>query len=175
LKKILQLRINGLEPELKEKIKILPAKYQLSSGNTDIGKMIKEITRLDNTKEGDIVLVPYNVENKHWVDLIFKKSSEGFEVIYSDPENKPIEQILLLDLKRELEFAGQKLEFKQQVVEDQKYNNCGSEIIENFMYYLTSHRVSQEQAVLFHSQLIENDLYNTETRIVGDNLSTTEY
>ena len=50
-----------------------------------------------------------------------------------------------------------------------------SRIIENFMYYLTSHRVSQEQAVLFHSQLIENDLYNTETRIVGDNLSTTEY
>ena len=174
IEKILQLRINDLEPELKEKIKILPAKYQLSAGNTDIDKMIEEITRLD-TKEGDIVLVPYNVENKHWVDLIFKKSSEGFEVIYSDPENKPIEQILLVDLKRELEFAGQKLEFKQQVVEDQKYNNCGSEIIENFMYYLTSHRVSQEQAVLFHSQLIENDLYNTETRIVGDNLSTTEY
>lgn len=118
IEKILQLRINDLEPELKEKIKILPAKYQLSAGNTDIDKMIEEITRLD-TKEGDIVLVPYNVENKHWVDLIFKKSSEGFEVIYSDPENKPIEQILLLDLKRELEFAGQKLEFKQQVVECQ--------------------------------------------------------
>ena len=173
IEKILQLRINDLEPKLKEKIKILPAKYQLSAGNTDIDKMIEEVTRLD-TKEGDIVLVPYNVENKHWVDLIFKKSGEGFEIIYSDPENKPIEQILLVDLKRELEFAGQKLEFKQQVVEDQKYNNCGSEIIENFMYYLTSHRVSQEQAVLFHSQLIENDLYNTETRIVGDNISTTD-
>ena len=136
--------------------------------------MIEEITRLD-TKEGDIFLVPYNVENKHWIDLIFKKSSEGFEVIYSDPENKSIEQILLVDLKRELEFAGQKLEFKHKVVEDQKYYNCGSEMMENFMYYLTSHRVPQEQAVLFHSQLIENDLYNTETRIVGDNLSTTEY
>lgn len=61
-----------MEPKLKEKIKILPAKYQLSAGNTDIDKMIEEVTRLD-TKEGDIVLVPYNVENKHWVDLIFKK------------------------------------------------------------------------------------------------------
>jgi len=174
IEKILQLRINDLEPELKEKIKVLSAKYQLSSRNTDMDKIIGEITKLD-VKEEAIVLVPYNVENKHWVDLIFKKNIKGFEVIYSDPENKPIEPILLVDLQRELERAGQKLEFETQVVEGQKYNNCGSEMIENFMYYLTGHRIPQEQAVLFHSQLIENDLYNIETRTVGEyNSSITE-
>ncbi len=43
-------------------------------------------------------------------------------------------------------------------VEAQKYNNCGSEVIENFMQYLTGERVDQESAVAVHSMLLEDAL-----------------
>ena len=43
-------------------------------------------------------------------------------------------------------------------VEQQKYANCGSEVIENFILYLTGKRVSQEKAIELHSKLVENAL-----------------
>ncbi len=163
IEKILQLRIKDLGHELREKIKMLPAKYQLSSENADIDKIIEEIAKL-HTKECDIILVPYNIENKHWVSLIFKNNNKSFEVIYSDPENKPINHILLAELERGIiEHLGKNLQFRQQVIEQQKYNNCGAEVIENFILYLTGKRVSQEKAIELHSKLVENELLNVDS------------
>ena len=51
------------------------------------------------------------------------------------------------------------LQFKQIQVEQQKYNNCGPEVIENFIWWLTDgYRLSQEDAVAIHSAIVEEDL-----------------
>ena len=51
-------------------------------------------------------------------------------------------------------------------VEAQKYNNCGPETIENFIAYLTNgNRVSQEDAVPLHSQLLERELLTEDNEI----------
>lgn len=161
IEKILQLRMSDLDSELLSKVKVLPARYQLNFGGTDVEKIVRDISELD-LRESDIVLVPYNIENKHWVGMIFKKHSDGFEVVYSDPENKAVESVLFSSLERVLGDMGQKLGFKQDSVKTQKYNNCGSEVIENFMYYLTGSRVEEEETVIYHSKLVENCLLEPE-------------
>lgn len=50
------------------------------------------------------------------------------------------------------------------VLEQQKYNNCGPEVIENFILYMTGHRLPQEDAVIVHSMLFEEQLM-----LAGDN------
>ena len=47
-------------------------------------------------------------------------------------------------------------------MEQQKYNNCGPEVIENFMQYLTGERIDQDSAIAIHSILFEDT-------IIGDN------
>ncbi len=155
--KILLLRKDTLVLEIKEKIKILSAKYQQSSFCTDIDLLVQDIYAL-RVEDGDVILVPYNIENKHWVGLVFEKYEGGFRVIYLDPENKNVNLKLLSDLERELESLGQKLEFYQRQVETQKYSNCGVEVVENFMLYLTGKRIDQESAVAIHSILLEDVL-----------------
>jgi ribosomal protein L25 (general stress protein Ctc) len=151
IEKILQLRINELKPDLKEKISVLPARYQLKSGNTDIKKLIEAVNQLDIT-ENSLVLIPYNIGNKHWVGLILRKT-DSFEVVYIDPENNPIDSALLLDLEQSLGI--EKHNFQQKLVVKQKYNNCGSELIENFIYHLTGNRIEESEAVIHHSYLME--------------------
>jgi hypothetical protein len=43
-------------------------------------------------------------------------------------------------------------------VEQQKYANCSVEVIEDFIFYLTNERLSQEQAIPYHSYLLEQSL-----------------
>ncbi len=50
----------------------------------------------------------------------------------------------------------------QLAVEQQKYANCGPEVIENFILYLTGKRLSQEKAIELHSKLVENALLGIE-------------
>jgi|GEM_PF-1299266 len=165
---ILALRLKNLRSKIDGNIKILPAKYQLTSKSTDMDKVVHSITADD-----DIVLVPYNIENKHWVGLIFQKSGDEYKVRYIDPENKPIEPRLLSSLKEELCTIGQKFDLQQVKLEKQKYKNCGAEVVENFVYYLTGDRIKTDKAVIYHSKLLEKALldlaplnlshYNTDT------------
>lgn len=166
IEKILQLRINELKPDLKEKISVLPARYQLKSGNTDIKKLIETVNQLDIT-ENSLVLIPYNIGNKHWVGFILRKT-DSFEVVYIDPENNPIDSALLLDLEQSLGI--EKHDFQQKLVVTQKYNNCGSELIENFIYHLTGNRIEESEAVMHHSYLMENELMAecSETLVLGE-------
>ncbi|CAN0549200.1 unnamed protein product, partial [Ectocarpus sp. 12 AP-2014] len=157
IEKILSLRIKDLDSELREKVKILSAKYQLSTIDTEVNKVVQDIQRLE-IKNDDIILIPYNIENKHWVGMVFKKVNEGFEVVYFNPENKEVELRLLSDLERELKIIGQKLSFHQELVEEQQYNNCGAEVIENFIYYITGKRIEGDKAVIYHSYLVETEL-----------------
>ena len=50
------------------------------------------------------------------------------------------------------------VEFVEQLLECQKYYNCGPEVIENFMLYLTGDRVDQESATAVHSILLMDNL-----------------
>lgn len=171
MEKILQLRISDLESDLREKIKILPARYQLTSENTDVDRIIGDMRQL-SPKDGEIVLVPYNIKGKHWVGMIFQKCNNGFAVKYIDPENQTAAPELLFALEKELSSMGQGLAFKQELVENQKYNNCGAEVIENFIYSLTGKRLEEEAAVIYHSSLVEKWLLEPEAvTILGNTLS----
>lgn len=56
-----------------------------------------------------------------------------------------------------------KLMVKHLKVEQQQYSNCGPEVVENFMLYLTGERLSQEEAVPYHSELLERELLDVPT------------
>ena len=59
---------------------------------------------------------------------------------------------------------GVSVNLREIELELQKYNNCGPEVIENFIFYLTDgNRLSQEEAIVLHSLLLENSL------LMGDN------
>ena len=55
-------------------------------------------------------------------------------------------------------ILGSQVDFHEMPVEEQKYANCGPEVVENFILYLTGERVSQEKAIELHSKLVENSL-----------------
>jgi hypothetical protein len=74
---------------------------------------------------------------------------------YLDSERGAALQVLKDELKITLEQRGS-IEFLEAPVQKQKYNNCGPEVIENFIFYLTGNRATQETAVYLHSLLLEN-------------------
>ena len=156
IEQILKLRIKDLD--LADNIKILPAKYQLSQNKTNLDQMLEELSAL-NLKNQDKVLIPYNIEGRHWVGLMITKDNDELQVNYMDTENKPIPAQLLVTLKskaKELELPSK---ISQIITEEQQFNNCGPEVIENFILQLTGGRViPQEDVVPFHSQLIEKSL-----------------
>ncbi len=101
------------------------------------------------------MLVALNLYNKHAVGIIFERTdNNSFQIKYIDPMNKAISTELIQIIKNILANA----EIKQISVELQKYANCGAEVIENFILYLTGTRVSQEKAIELHSKLVENKL-----------------
>jgi len=71
---------------------------------------------------------------------------------YIDPENKEIPSSLAQI------FREYQLDTKELILEPQKYANCGPEVIENFMLCLTGKRLSQEEAISYHSLLVERKL-----------------
>ena len=154
--KILKLRVKDLN--LGNNIKILPAKYQLSQMNTGIDQMIEEAIAL-NLKNQDVILVPYNIENKHWVGLVITKNNNILQINYLDSENKAIPENLLLALESKNNELHSNIKISQVIVEQQEFNNCGPEAIENMVLLLTGDRINpQEDVVPFHSQLIEDNL-----------------
>jgi len=151
---ILSLRINDLQIRNKN-IRVLSGIFinQVENNVSDL------IARIDESNE-ETVFVPLNLYNKHATGLIFEKLSEGgnqiIEVKYFDPLNKPIpeelKELIAISLSQEI------VNFKQITVDEQNYANCGPEVIENFVLYLTGQRLSQEKAIELHSKLVENEL-----------------
>ena len=102
------------------------------------------------------VLVPINLYNKHCAGMVFERLGI---VKYIDPANVPI------NLSLEVIIRDNGFHVKQLFLEEQKYANCGPEVIENFIHYLTGERLSQEGAIPAHSMLLEqallgNDCYD---------------
>src|SRR6185312_15381174 len=96
--------------------------------------------------------------DKHWLGLLFKKLDTVVEVIYLDSEQRTIPALLKSKLEDGLSKNGYKSHFLELKLEQQRYNNCGPELIENFAYHLTGTRATQEAAVHVHSLLVENNL-----------------
>ena len=141
---ILNLRLNDLK--LKD-IKTLKGIF-VDQEHNNITELLSSVV---NTK-AQTTLVPLSLFNKHAVGLIFEKTNDSIQVKYLDPENKP------MPLQLEQLFKSHNLSIAQLKVEQQKYENCGVEVIEDFIFYLTNERLSQEQAIPYHSYLLEQSL-----------------
>ncbi|KAL4473568.1 hypothetical protein ABPG74_022432 [Tetrahymena malaccensis] len=151
---ILTLRINCLQIN-KRNIQILNC-FFINQLENDIPDLIIKIIQSNQ----ETFIVSLNLYDKHAAGFIFEKvfekSNQIIKVKYFDPLNKPIPE----ELKKIIEIILiQKLfSFEQIIVEMQKYSNCGPEVIENFVLYLTGQRVSQENAIALHSRLVQQEL-----------------
>jgi|GEM_PF-2411674 len=104
-----------------------------------------------------VVLAPISLYCKHAVGIMFvaQEDASGYKAFYLDPENNAIPEGLAAILK------DNGYEIEQLPTEGQRYTNCGPEVIENFMLYLTGERLSQEDAIVNNSRLVEQELLSS--------------
>jgi hypothetical protein len=156
---MLLLRIKELNPIINQNLLVLNAHHYLEGNNTSVKNIISEIQETVANSENITILIPYNIEDKHWVCVILEKTKDDkIDIKYIDSENNKIPQILIEELTQNLEKLGYKTNYNQLDTQMQKYDNCGSEVVENFMYYLTGERFSQEDSIVQHSKLLEQYL-----------------
>jgi hypothetical protein len=151
LDNILNLRLTDLKLT---NIKTLQGVF-IDQTHNNIINLLSQILDSSESK----FLIPLNLFNKHATGLIFEKGRDNIVTVkYLDSLNQDIPQ----ELKQIIidDGLGAKINFQQITIEQQKYANCGPEVIENFILYLTGKRVSQEKAIELHSKLVENTLLN---------------
>lgn len=167
LKNLLEIRLKSAieEDDISKNIKVLEAEivdihYNSISTQTKIISMSDSIINIYNadktTKHILIpILIPKNIFVYHWVGVAITKEENKLSIAYLDSENYkdivPLQTILTYNLQKL--FPHLYVSFTQISLEQQKYNNCGLELIENFIFYLTSTRVSQEEAPYLHNDL----------------------
>jgi len=108
------------------------------------------------------LLILQNEELYHWVGLLIKKGDIEIEITYLDSENGELPRWLEESIKNVFTDTREKLSISQLKLEQQRYNNCGPELVENFAYCLTGTRAPQETAIYLHSKLLESSLLDTE-------------
>jgi hypothetical protein len=134
-------------------VKVVSNNYSfIDSSNNNIDKLLVELSAI----ESPVILAPLNLFNKHAAGLMFIKQESGTMLYYIDPENQQIPSSLAQI------FREYRLDAKQLTLETQKYANCGPEVIEDFMFCLTGQRLSQEEAISYHSLLVERELLNSD-------------
>jgi energy-coupling factor transporter ATP-binding protein EcfA2 len=160
---LLKLRIDKLlDNDLiknTDQIEILKANYLFTDLYLNSEKQLVNdiLTALTNGK--NIILVPYNLYGKHWVGAVVEKNSDNLLVFnYIDPENNNVPEQLHKNIEFELIQKGYKSFFNTISVEHQNKGNCGPELIENIVYYLTGSRLPQNEVLALHTQLFEEDL-----------------
>jgi hypothetical protein len=104
-----------------------------------------------------VIIAPISLHGKHAVGLMFVAQGDGsgYKAFYLDPENTTIPEDLATI------FKDNGYEIEQLPTEGQSYTNCGPEVIENFMLYLTGERLSQEDAIVNNSRLVEQELLSS--------------
>lgn len=104
-----------------------------------------------------VILAPISLYGKHAVGVMFVAQGDGsgYKAFYLDPENTTIPEKLAAI------FKDNGYEIEQLPTEGQRYTNCGPEVIENFMLYLTGERLSQEDAIVNNSRLVEQELLSS--------------
>jgi len=159
INELLKLRVSSL---LENHIILQKAQVMGSTAHTYNTPMVEKYT---------IVLSPFLVPSMqtvglmHWVGIACNLEGNVLKIIYLDSENAPmpvmLQSVLSSAIRRDLAVTHDNnfpVIFQQQLVEQQRYNNCGPELIENFVYYLTGTRAIQEGAICLHSLLFENSL-----------------
>ena len=121
------------------------------------------------------ILIPQSKDTLHWVGMMFKNLGTQIDVNYTDSENVPILEIYrdtILSYLQQL-LPQTNTTFTQIKVEEQRYNNCGLELIENFIQMLTGTRVSQENAPYLHSELLVQKLIMDDIQsVIGGKITT---
>jgi uncharacterized protein YehS (DUF1456 family) len=163
---ILILRIQNT---LIKNIALIPA-IKLNKPSIDVA-ITKAIEELEKGYEK--VIIPCNIEGKHWVGIIIETESHVIKFTYLDAEQNGMYLILKDQIIECSQVTKRPFLIEESSPEKQKYNNCGPELIENFVYYLTATRATQENAIYLHSLLYETSLLNQEysyTKIEENNL-----
>jgi hypothetical protein len=127
-----------------------------SSNHINFEEIAIKVTEMTN----DIIFLPYNLSDKHWVGIIFEKNSQNtIKVTYINTEGSIISDILENGIRLAFKELGYSTNiFNLFIEEKQLAGNCGPEVIENFVKYLTGDRISQEDAVPYHSSLLQEFL-----------------
>jgi len=135
-------------------IAMLPAfKLNIYTLQTTLSQITKKID------EGfDKVIIPCNIEGKHWIGFLFQKTVDSLKILYLDSEHGKLAVSFKNQFIEYFQGEYQEVLMIEKVVERQKYNNCGPEVIENFIKYLGKERLPQDEAVYYHSQLLEQSL-----------------
>ena len=135
-------------------IATLPAfKLNIYTLQTTLSQITKKID------EGfDKVIIPCNIEGKHWIGFLFQKTVDSLKILYLDSEHGKLAVSFKNQFIEYFQGEYQEVLMIEEVVERQKYNNCGPEVIENFIKYLGKERLPQDEAVYYHSQLLEQSL-----------------
>jgi hypothetical protein len=145
---ILGLRIRDLGDLQLQDVKILQGRF-ISQEHNNLSNLLAQIS----SSMTQTTIVPLNLFDKHATGLVFTKTlTNEFQVTYFDSLNEPVPQELE-QLISDYFDSKAKINFKQITVEQQKYANCGSEVIENFIYYFTGQRCTQEEAIALHNEL----------------------
>ncbi len=145
IKHILELRINNIGLE---GVNIVRG-YVLQENYNNLQKMISDLIHTTSK----ITLAPLNLYNKHAVGVIcIKDQGNNLQLYYLDSSNEHIPE----QLKQM--FIDNSLQIIQLPTKQQSYANCGPELIENFILYLTGARASEDKAIELHSKLVENEL-----------------
>ena len=168
---LLSLRLVSLQETIQRPVKILPSSA-ISFPSSELGSVnarniFKQLAKENNVEEG-ITIIPLLIalpqvtgsyDLKHWVGLISEKCGDKITISYLDSENMSIEGFgeSVIAAYQEI-HPNSRIDFRQVSNEQQRYNNCGPELIENIALYLTGLRVEQEDAIYLHSALWEHEL-----------------
>lgn len=154
LSELLELRLESMGIT---EVKIVTPNQVWDGTNSAAHSLIEGIMHI-LTGEKEIVLVPLNLYAKHWVGLVVEKEVDKLKFTYMDPENNSVSEVLFASVLTAFVGLGYEVIFDQPELEKQHSNNCGPEVIENFILYLTESRLSQEETVVYHSYLLEKKL-----------------
>jgi len=154
MEQILKLRIAEMNTN-DLKLHILKAHYSFNENSTSAVQIVDQVKKL-LIENNEKVLVPYNINNKHWVGIIFEKQDNSFVIKYFDPQNEIAPKILIQELIAQ--FQKDNINFVQLNVSKQHAGNCGPEVIEDFIEYVFGTRIAEENVVAEHSYLFEQSL-----------------
>lgn len=163
-KHLLELRLENVG--ITNNIKILNS---VTIGDLKSQSLLDSITAslhiIANDRDIENILIPISIfQGKgiyHRVALAIKiQADHSLEINYLDSENQPIKEDIIQGFISQLQELNYKISYQQLPVEQQKYNNCSPEVIENIVAYLTGSRVTQELAVPLHSLLYQVQLTN---------------
>lgn len=144
---LLKLRLEDTAPEALKSINVLAENYTLRESNKDY--IAEKLSSFVLASEKDTILMPLNIGGSHLVGIAAVKDGNNVMIHYMDSELGLPPESLIAKIGSMLESNDYSMELRIGEVEEQKYSNCGPEVIENLTAFVTgTPRASQEEAIL---------------------------